>query len=221
MKTLVLFAAIALPFCSLTTAQTATPAPAEQQANDTLALAKAYKDSVRNAKMEKLTARLQYPYLKGGKWSGVIPVENPTEVPDPTREYKLLFEVIKKNPDSSSSEINYSLDEVARILNLHVASGIPGNRITPVVVIHGPGLEAVWNNTAYQRKHSMDNPNLKLVQDLKDVGTRFIVCGQAMAFFGTEKEDLLPGINITLTAQTVLSNYQIQGYVVYKIDPDN
>jgi intracellular sulfur oxidation DsrE/DsrF family protein len=206
--------AAAFSLCASQTTEGATPGDA---ARDSLARTKASEDSV---KMAKLFARLQFPYIKGGKWSGVIPVENPTEIPDPSRQYKLLFELTAKNPDSLANEINASLDEVARILNLHVASGIPGKNLIPVVVIHGPGLEALWTNDAYRKKHTMDNPNLQLVNDLKAVGTKFIVCGQAMAFFGTEKEFLLPDVNISLTAQTVLSTYQLQGYVVFRIEPD-
>jgi intracellular sulfur oxidation DsrE/DsrF family protein len=184
------------------------------QNKESLIRAKMVEDSL---KMEKLLAIAQYPYIKGSKWSGVIPVADPTEIPDPTRDYKLLFELTGKNPDSLAKEINSGLDEVARVLNLHVASGIPANKIIPVIVIHGPGLEAITNNKYYKKKHSMDNPNLKIIQDLEIAGARFIACGQAMAFFETTKADLLPEIKISLTAQTVLSNYQLQGYVLYSI----
>ena len=185
--------------------------------------AHAVKDSIAHAdslRMKRLLSIAQYPYVKGSKWSGVIPVANPTEIPDTNKDYKLLFELTAKNRDSLAKDINSSLDEVARVLNLHYASGIPGKRIIPVVVIHGPGIEAVMNNESYKKKHSIDNPNIKLVHDMENVGAKFIVCGQAMAFFDAVKEDLLPEIKISLTAQTVLSNYQLQGYVLYSISPD-
>jgi intracellular sulfur oxidation DsrE/DsrF family protein len=171
-------------------------------------------------KMEKLFAVAQYPYIRGSKWSGVIPVADPTEIPDPKQDYKLLFELTGKNPDSLSKEINKGLDEVARVLNLHFASGIPANKIIPVIVVHGPGLEALMKNKTYQLKHSVDNPNMKLIQDLENAGSKFIACGQAMAFFEVKREELLPEIKISLTAQTVLSNYQMQGFVLYRIESD-
>jgi intracellular sulfur oxidation DsrE/DsrF family protein len=217
MKTTILIIALFLSAGSICLAQTPDAGDPGQSVRDSLAHVKMVKDSVR---LEKLLSIAMYPLIKGGKWSGVIPVADPTEIPDNTHDYKLLFEMTAKNPDSLSDKINFSLDEVARLLNLHVASGIPAEKIIPVVVIHGPGLEAVWNNEAYQRKHSMDNPNLGIVRELEKVGVKFIVCGQAMAFFGTEKEDLLPEIKITLTAQTVLSNYQSKGYVLFPIEPD-
>jgi len=171
-------------------------------------------------KMEKLLARAQYPYLKGGKLSGVIPVKDADEIPDPNHDYKLLFEVVINNPDSLAKDINSGFDEVARILNLHFASGIPPKRIIPVIVVHGQALDAITNNKVYKKVHSIDNPNIRLIHDLGNVGAKFIACGQAMAYFELKKDDLLPGIKISLTAQTVLSNYESQGYVLYSIIPN-
>ena len=214
-KILVLLAIVTITLCSCMSPSAALKPG--QAAKDSLAYAKKIGDSLRTA---RLLAIAQFPYIKGGKWSGVIPVADPTEIPDPNKDYKLLFELTAKNPDSLAKDIDHSLDEVARVLNLHIASGIPANKIIPVIVIHGPGIEAVMTNQSYRKKHSMDNPNIKLVHDLQNVGGKFIVCGQAMAFHEATKEDLLPDIKISLTAQTVLSNYQLQGYVLYPIDPD-
>ena len=188
-----------------------------QSSLDNSARAKMVADSL---KMAKLMAMVQYPLIKGGKFSGIIPVADPTEIPDPNRDYKLLFSVTAKNPDSLAKEINSGLNEVARVLNLHVASGIPANKLFPVIVVHGPALEAIANNAYYQKKHSIDNPNLKIIHDLENVSAKFIACGQAMAFFEITKENLLPEIKVSLTAQTVLSNYQLQGYVLYSISTD-
>jgi len=185
--------------------------------NDSLAYARMIADSL---KMEKLFAIATFPYVKGSKWSGVIPVANPTEIPDRTVGYKLLFEVDVTNPDSTAKEINYSLDEVARILNLHVASRIAPKKIHAVILVHGPAVEDLTTNEAYRKRHSIDNPNLKLIEDLDKLGTKFIACGQAMAFFDVTKEELLPLVKISLTAQTVLSGYQMKGFVWYPIKPD-
>ena len=81
-------------------------------------------------------------------------------------------------------------------------------------------MEALLNNEAYKKKHSVDNPNFKVLSELEKIGTKLIVCGQSMAFKDFKKEDLLPEVKISLTAKTVLSNYQLQGYVLYSIEPD-
>ena len=38
----------------------------------------------------------------------------------------------------------------------------------------------------------MDNPSIKLIDDLKKIGATFIVCGQAMEFLEVKKEEFLP-----------------------------
>lgn len=217
MKTVVFLLAMFSVSFSVCMAQSTETVNFEKAKKDSLAHVKMLEDSLR---MAKLFAIAQFPYVKGSKWSGVIPVDNPTEIPDPNQEYKLLFEITEKNPDSLAKEINSGLDEVARLLNLHIASGIPAKNIKPVVLLHGPAISAVTTNERYQKKRSMDNPNIKLIHDLENVGAKFIVCGQAMAFFGLTKEDLLPEMKISLTAQTVLSNYQLHGYVLYSIKAD-
>ncbi len=168
-------------------------------------------------KMEKLLAKEVYPVLKGSKWSGVIPVANPMEVPDKNIDYKLLFELTYNNPDSLAKEINGGLDEIARIINLHVASGIPVKKIIPVILVHGAALDAILNNESYNKKHKINNPNIKLLSDMENLGAKLIACGQAMAFFDFKKEDMLPEVKISLTAKTVLSAYQLKNYVLYDI----
>jgi intracellular sulfur oxidation DsrE/DsrF family protein len=178
---------------------------------------KVSKDYAEKEKWERIYARAEYPLLKGSKNSGVIPVTDPTEIPDPNIEYKIIFEVVSNNPDSTIKEINAGLDEVARVINLHVASGIPVKKIIPVIVVHAAALNAIKNNEAFQKKYKTDNPNLKLISDMEKMGARFIACGQAMAFFDVRKEELLPEVKISLTAQTVITSYQLKGYVWHPV----
>lgn len=176
---------------------------------------KTNKEFTEKEKWEKLKAVAIYPAINGGEFSGVIPVKDPVEIPDPNIEYKLLFELTSFNPDSITDKINGGLAEVARVINLHVASGVPLKKIIPVIVIHAGALFAFTNNAYYKEKYKVDNPNLKLIDDLKNIGAKFIGCGQAMAFLEIKKEALLPFIRVSVTAQTVLSHYQIKGYVKY------
>lgn len=179
--------------------------------------AKLEKEHIENVKWETLSATVMYPLLKAGENSGVAPVANVSEIPDPNMDYKLLFDFIENNPDSASNEISYGLAEIARRLNLHAAGGIPIKRIIPVVVIHSAALNTMKSNAAYQKKYKKDNPNVQLIEQMKKLGVKFIVCGQSMAFTETIKEDLLPGIEISVSAQTALSMYQLKNYVLYKI----
>jgi len=168
-------------------------------------------------KWDKIFEKALYPLIKESKNSGVLPVSNPTEVPDPNMDYKLLFELVEANPDSVKSEINFGLAEVARIMNLHVAAGIPAKRIIPVIVVHGPALWAIATNEYFKEKKKIDNPNLKIIAELEKAGAKIIACGQAMQFFEFKREEILPEVKISITAQTVLSSYQLKGYVLYSM----
>lgn len=185
---------------------------------DSLKIEKEYAES---AHWENLKSIAQYPLIRAGDFSGVIPVKDPTEIPDPTMDYKLLFELTYNNPDSNSVNINYGLVEVARVINLHALAGIPAKKIVPVIVVHAGALNAFRTDTSYQMRFKNENPNLKVIHDLEKLGARFIACGQAMNFLKFKKEDLLPGVKVSLTAQTVLSSYQLKGYVLYDIGDPN
>lgn len=178
-------------------------------------LTKAQQDSIR---IERLFTKAYYPLIKSSKWSGVLPVSNVTEKPDVSIQYKLLMEEVIPIKDSvAAKDISEGLSEVGRIINLHIASGIPKNKLDVVVVVHGHALHALYNNNAYKKKYGIDNPNIVLINELMKNGVKFIACGQAMNFFDVKQEEMVPNIKISLTAQTVLSNYQLKGYVWYLI----
>jgi intracellular sulfur oxidation DsrE/DsrF family protein len=180
-------------------------------------MAKADKDSLR---MVKLKATAYFPLLKAGDGSGVLPVEGVDEIPDPNRQYNLLFEFTTGPGDTTNKKKNPGLKEIARILNLHVASGIPLNHIHPIILTHGKSLNSILNTDAFRKKYKTENPNDSLITEMMNDGAKFIACGQAMRYFEIKKEDLHAGVKVSLTAQTVKSNYLGQGYVLYDISDD-
>ena len=162
-----------------------------------------------------------FPAIKGYKWAGVAPVQNITELADPTMKYKLLMELTgfaaKGQETTAKNDINGGIGEVARKVNLHVAAGVPKKNIDLVIVVHAGALFAFLNNDKYNRKYGIDNPNTALIKELQNFGAKIIVCGQAMTFLRLEMEDLAPGIKQALTAQTVLSTYQLKGYTYFNV----
>jgi intracellular sulfur oxidation DsrE/DsrF family protein len=179
---------------------------------------RAYKDSIR---VSKLMSIAYYPLIKAGPYSGVLPVEEIDEIPDSSKVYKLLFEFTLVDKDTSHEKLNPGLVEIARILNLHVASGIPVSRIHPVILVHGgSALHAIENNEAFKKKYHKNNPNSKLIRDLMQNGAKFIACGQAMKFWDINKADLFEGVRVTLSAQTALPNFSEKGFVWYKINEE-
>jgi intracellular sulfur oxidation DsrE/DsrF family protein len=165
--------------------------------------------------------RQTFPAIKSVGWAGVLPVERIDEMPDPNVQYKLLFELTgfaHKGQDSTAKTgINEGLGSVARELNLHEANGIPRKNINAVIVAHASVLYCFLTNEKYQKKYGIDNPNIPLIKELQDYGVKILVCGQAMFFFDVEMKDLVPGISQVLTAKTVISSYQLKGYVYHNM----
>ena len=167
---------------------------------------------------------MMFPAIKAYKWAGVAPVQGIDEKIDPNIKYKLLLELTgfaaKEMEATAKYEMNGGLGEVGRKINLHVAAGVPKRNMDIVIVVHAGALFALMNNDKYKRKYGVDNPNIPLIKELQDFGAKIIVCGQAMTFLRLEKEDLVPGIKQALTAQTVLSTYQLKGYTYYNVTLD-
>jgi intracellular sulfur oxidation DsrE/DsrF family protein len=179
--------------------------------------AKSFRDSLEKAFVSKAV----YPLIKSSKWSGVIPVSNADEKPDINQQYKILMEVTTgiKGSDGAK-EINEAIAEVGRLINIHMAAGIPKKNMHVVVVAHGPVLKSFYNDAVYKEKFKVDNPNVPVFNELLAAGVKFIACGQAMYFFDVKKEEMVPWMKVALSAQTVLTDYQLKGYMVKKIVTD-
>ena len=184
------------------------------QSKDSAALAR--RDSLRMAKM--LDGAI-YPIIKGAKMGGAIPIADPEEKIDPNLTYKLLMNFTQPaTTPAKAKEINGALAEVARIMNLHIAAGVPKKNLEVVLIAHGSGLFSLLDNAHYQKKFKIDNPNIKLVNELQAAGVRFAACGQAMKFLEIEKETLLPGIKLAYSAKTVISTYSLKGFVLTDVN---
>jgi len=185
-----------------------------QTPKDSAALAR--RDSIRFAKM---LDNAIYPLIKEAKMGGVIPILNPDELPDPKLQYKLLMNVtLAATKPAQAKEINGALAEVARIMNLHVAAGVPKSNLDVVVITHASALFSLLDDEHYQKKFKINNPNVKLVKELQANGVKFINCGQAMKFLEIERETLLPGIKTAYSAKTTISTYSLKGFILTDVN---
>jgi intracellular sulfur oxidation DsrE/DsrF family protein len=171
--------------------------------------------------LTKAQDKLIYPFLKGNIFSGVLPVENPTDLADYGQTYKLLFDFADGNAeDLKKGNINPGIQEMIRILNLHRAAGVPESRMDIAVIIHGPGTSTFLNNEEFKKMFGIDNPNLDLLNQMQQKGVKFSVCGQTLGLRGWELEKLVAGVRKAYSARTVLSTYQSKGFVVFPIEID-
>ena len=106
---------------------------------------------------------------------------------------------------AADGELNRTLVSAARFINMHARAGIDPDRIEVAVVVHGKAIDDV----------SGDAPaNAPLVAALVDQGVKIIVCGQTAAYYDVTTDELLPGVQMALSAMTAHALLQQQGYTL-------
>jgi intracellular sulfur oxidation DsrE/DsrF family protein len=152
------------------------------------------------------------PIIKSA--GGIFEIPYAEERPDPTLQYNIVIEVEREGekPDT----LNWALNNVARLLNLHAVGGVPASNMHVVLAIHGGATYSTMNNEAYREKYKKDNPNLKLYQELQAAGVRIFVCGQSLLARKVDRTRLVPEVKISVSMLTILTTYQMKGYAVLK-----
>ncbi|MEZ5937228.1 MAG: DsrE family protein [Hyphomonadaceae bacterium] len=128
-----------------------------------------------------------------------------TDIPLPQGvEFKVAFDVAKA---AEPGQLNRGFESVARFLNMHGKAGVPAERMHLVIVVHGGAIGDLKRETSGE-----DNANAGLVKALMDAGVKFEVCGQAAAAQGYTKGQLVPGVEMALSAMTAHALLAQQGY---------
>ena len=176
------------------------------------------KDSLKWVMAKKIAL---YPLIKNSEWSLALPVTGVTDKIDPAMKYKLLFSMEVWGHDSASkTKINEGLAEIGRIINLHIAAGVPKENLELAIVIHGAPMNVYLKNEVYQKKFKTNNPNLDILKQFIDIKTNLIACGQAEIYFNMPASDMIPEVKTAYSAKVALSTYQLKGYVLFNIEED-
>lgn len=150
------------------------------------------------------------PVIKG--YGPTYPIDDRDVALQEGAVYRVVFDAASYSDDLSS--LNTRLVSVARFLNMHGRNGTPVENMDLAVVLHGTALKTVLNNDAYLARYEVDNPNLELLTRLHNAGVKFYVCGQSMAFGGVEKSELANPAKVALSAMTMLTVLQSEGYAL-------
>lgn len=134
------------------------------------------------------------------------------ELPDPHLTYKVVFDLATAAPNVDT--VNPGLATVARFVNTLAKYGVPPDQRKIVVVFHRAATEAIVNNATYQaRNQGHGNPNIALIQQMKEAGVDFRVCGQAVLAHKIDPKTIVPEIQLDLWAMTTVVNFELRGYV--------
>ena len=142
-------------------------------------------------------------------------IEGVAEFPADTK-FAHSFDVATK---ADGQRRNRGFESAARFINMHAANGVDPARIETAVVVHGSAVLDLLTDEALAARASEDEdvePNASgdMVREMLAKGVRFIVCGQSAAGQGVAREDLIPDVEMALSAMTAHARLQQQGYTV-------
>jgi len=127
-------------------------------------------------------------------------------------KFKVLFDADTGAP---AGKLNRTLTSAARFMNMHEEAGVSEKNMKIAAVFHGSASYDLVKDASYKDKYEgTSNTNTALIKALTDKGVRVILCGQSAAFHGIKNDDLLPGVEMALSAMTAHALLQQEGYTL-------
>ena len=144
-------------------------------------------------------------------FGGVFDVPDATLCPPTDVDLKLRFDV---NVGPEPGELNQNFDTVARYLNQHARAGVPRERLKAALVIHGTAGKDTLGHDEYRKRFGKDNPNLKMLDELKAAGVRIYLCGQTAMGRNLPRAVVTPAVEIAYSAMVAHMALDREGYVL-------
>lgn len=140
----------------------------------------------------------------------VADIDSDFAIPDGA-VFKTSFDVREA---AKPGELNRTLVAAARFINMHARVGAPMENLNLAIIVHGGAVHDVADDAHYAEAVGGDNANAPLVAALTAKGVRIIVCGQSAAYYDLEKAELLPEVQMALSAMTAHALLQADGYAL-------
>ena len=154
-----------------------------------------------------------YPVI--AKFGAVHPRADAAVQPDPNVDYKIFVDVVSGEDDHTRPLA--SLDRLARLVNLMAFAKVPPSHVHIVALLDEKAGTAALSNATYRQRYHMDNPNVTVLQALKQAGVQLLVCSQALAGQGLPDSAVDPSITVTLSALTDPVVYGQRGYTYMRL----
>lgn len=123
----------------------------------------------------------------------------------PDTTMKLAIDVVE---GGETGKVNGKFQTAASFLNLMHANGVGPENVEIALVVHGPAHRDLLVDEAY----GGDNPNAELLAALQQFQVSVYYCGQSQIYRDVAPGDLLPGVEVTLSATTTHVMLQQQGF---------
>lgn len=126
-------------------------------------------------------------------------------------QFKVVFDVAEQG---DKEKANRRFESLARFLNMQARAGVPPEQVKLAVVVHGKAGFDLLDNKNFSAKYGVDNPNAPLLAELQKYGVRVLLCGQSAAYSEIDNAQLLPGVEMALSAMTAHALLQQEGYTL-------
>lgn len=138
-------------------------------------------------------------------------VQEPTFATPARGDLKALFEINVGGGDTV--KVNEQLVTMARFLNIHARNAVAEGRLKAAAVFHGSGWTALLSDSAFAARFGgKPNPSRKLVEELLQHGAQLVLCGQTAGARNVRRDELLPGVKVSVSAMTAMIALQNDGY---------
>ena len=148
------------------------------------------------------------PAIKGFGFYYDVP--NHAPISDQT-VFKVAFDVADAAEKGAQ---NNKMNSLARFINMHIAHGVKPENIQLALVVHGGASVDVLENSFYKQRFDSDNKNQQLISQLLAHNTVVYVCGQSATHMKVKQQQLIPGVQMALSAITAHAQLQQQGYTL-------
>ena len=130
---------------------------------------------------------------------------------DTNMEYRVVFDVAEST--ETPGDQNRYIASVARFLNMQARAGVPLERMNLAIVLHGPAAKDALRPEEFLERYGTDNQNHGLLKALAGAGVQIYMCGQSAMSRGLHDDDLIPEVQMGLSAMTVMAMLKKDGYV--------
>lgn len=141
---------------------------------------------------------------------GVYSLKGDIDMPDVSSMHRVVIDATEDA--TTDTGINRRLEAAARAVNLYALAGVPADKISVAVVIHGKATPIILSDASYKKHFGKANANVALIAELREAGVEIFVCGQALRHAGFVVADVSGNVQVALSAMTKLVDLQAAGY---------
>jgi intracellular sulfur oxidation DsrE/DsrF family protein len=130
---------------------------------------------------------------------------------NPQRIYRVLFEA--RHGADKPDELVPAIAMAGSEINTLAGHGVPRQHVKFAIVFHtAPANDGLLVNARYRAKFGRDNPNLKVLAELKAAGVGLFVCGQELLADKVPLSAVSPDVTVVEDGLIAIIEFENDGY---------